>query len=112
MATRPAAQGRRLSRFRNAQGDLFEAHYVGEFAAQLRKSAATIRRSERQGVLPPTPFKQRLRRGPARRLYPLPWIGGVVAIAEDEDLVGCNAACIENTRCAARAQDLHRRLSG
>jgi len=63
VATRPAAQGRRPIRFRNAQGDLFEAHYVGEFAAQLKKSAATIRRWERQGVLPPAPFEQRLRRG-------------------------------------------------
>jgi len=112
VATRPAAQGRRPIRFRNAQGDLFEAHYVGEFAAQLRKSAATIRRWERQGVLPPSPVKQRLRRGPARRLYPLPWIEGVVAIAEDEGLVGCKPACIKNTRFTARAQELHRRLFG
>jgi hypothetical protein len=112
VATRPAAQGRRPLRFRNAQGDLLEAHYVGEFAAQLKKSAATIRRWERQGVLPPTPFRQRLRRGAARRLYSLPWVEGVVAIAEDEDLIGRKPACMKNTNFTARARELHRRLFG
>ena len=112
VATRPAAQGRRPFRFRDAQGNQIEAHYIGEFATPLGKSAATIRRWERQGVLPPTPFKQHVRRGRNRRLYPLPWIDGVVAIAQDENLIGRKPACMKNTNFTARARELHRRLFG
>ncbi len=71
-----------------------------------------IRRWERQGVLPPTPFKQRVRRGPSRRLYPTAWIEGVVAIAEEEGLIGRKPACLARTGFTARAQELHRRLFG
>jgi len=112
VATRQAAQGRRPFRFRDAQGNQIEAHYIGEFATPLGKSAATIRRWERQGVLPPTPFKQHVRRGRNRRLYPLPWIDGVVAIAQDENLIGRKPACMKNTNFTARARELHRRLFG
>jgi len=112
VATQPAAQGRRPFRFRNAQGDLLEVYYIGELAARLGKSSHTIRRWEREGVLPATPFEQRVRRRPARRLYPLHWIEGVVAIAEDEGLVGRKPACMKNTHFTARARELHRRLFG
>ena len=107
-----ASQGRRPFRFRDAQGNQIEAHYIGEIATQLEKRAATIRRWERQGVLPPTPFKQHVRRGPNPRVYPLPWIEGVVAIAKDEGLVGRKTACMKNTHFTARARELHRRLFG
>jgi hypothetical protein len=63
-------------------------------------------------VLPPPPHEQPLRRGAARRLYPPHWIDGVVAIAEDEDLVGRKPACMKNTHFTARARELHRRLFG
>ena len=99
-------------RFRDPEGRVFQAHYIGELAARLGKSSHTIRRWEREGVLPPTPAEQRVRRGPARRLYPPHWIDGVVAIAEDEDLIGCKPACLERTGFTARAQELHRVLFG
>ncbi len=73
--------------FSDAEGRVFQPHYVGEFAAGLGRTSHTIRRWERQGVLRPTPYEQRLRRGPARRLYPPHWVEGVVAIAEDEQRV-------------------------
>jgi len=111
-APRPAAEGRRPMRFRDAQGRRSEAYYIGELAARLGKSSHTIRRWEREGVLPATPFEQRVRRRPARRLYPTTWIDGVVAIAEDEDLIGRKPACLERTGFTARAQELHRRLFG
>jgi len=99
-------------RFRDARGRRFEAHYIGELAARLGKSSHTIRRWERQGILPTAPFEQPLRRGPARGLYPPAWIEGVVAIAEDEDLIGRKPACLERTGLTARTQELHRRLFG
>jgi len=99
-------------RFRDARGRRFEVHYIGELAARLGKSSHTIRRWERQGILPPTPCEQPVRRGPARRLYPPAWIEGVVAIAEDEDLIGRKPACLERTCFTARAPELHRRLFG
>ncbi len=99
-------------RFRDAQGRRFEVHYIGELAARLGKSSHTIRRWERQGILPPTRCEQPVRRRPARRLYPTAWIDGVVAIAEDEDLIGRKPACLENTGFTARAQELHRQLFG
>jgi len=74
--------------FSDAKGRVFQAHSVGEFAAGLGRTSHTIRRWERQGVLPPTPSEQRLRRGPARHgtaALPAAWIEGVVAIAEDEE---------------------------
>lgn len=112
VASRPTALGRRPMRFRNAHGGLVEVHYVGELAARLGKSSHTIRRWERLGHLPATPYEQRLRRGSARRLYPVDCIEGIVAIAEDEGLVGRKLACIENTRFTGRTQELHRRLFG
>jgi hypothetical protein len=99
-------------RFRDTQGRSFGAYYIGELAARLGKSSHTIRRWEREGVLPATPFEQRVRRRPARRLYPTTWIDGVVAIAEDEDLIGRKPACMKSTNFTARARELHRRLFG
>ncbi len=99
-------------RFRDAQGRRSEAYYIGELAARLGKSSHTIRRWEREGVLPATPFEQRVRRRPARRLYPTAWIDGVVALAEDEDLIGRKPSCLERTGFTTRAQELHRRLFG
>ncbi len=110
VATWPAAEGRRPLPFWDADGRFFEAFYVGALAARLGKSSHTIRRWERQGVLPPPPHEQPLRRGAARRLYPPHWIDGVVAIAEDEGLVGRKPACMKNTHFTARARELHRRL--
>jgi len=85
----------------------FEAFYVGVLVARLGKSS-TIRRWERQGVLPPTPHEQPMRRGPAWPLYPPLWIEGVVAtIAEDEGLVGRRPAGMKNTHFTAQVRELH-----
>ena len=111
-APRPAAEGPASDALQGRAGLPVEAHYIGELAARLGKSSHTIRRWEREGVLPATPFEQRVRRRPARRLYPLHWIEGVVAIAEDEGLVGRKPACMKNTHFTARARELHRRLFG
>ena len=41
--------------FSDAEGRVFQAHYIGEFAAGLGRTSHTIRRWERQGVLPRRP---------------------------------------------------------
>lgn len=99
-------------RRRNAQGELLEVFYVGELAARLGRSSNTIRRWERVGILLPTPYEQEVRRGPGRRLYPRPWIDGVVAIAQEAGLVGRKPPCIKDTDFTVRCQELHRRLFG
>jgi hypothetical protein len=96
----------------DAGGVRHEVCYVGPFASRLGKSAATVRRWERLGILPESPFEQRIRRGPGRRLYTLPWVEGIVAIAESEGLAGRKPACIDATNFTARARELHRELFG
>jgi hypothetical protein len=91
---------------------LVEVHYVGELAARLGRSSHTIRRWERLGALPSTPYVQGVRGGASRRLYPREWVEGVVAIASDEGLVGRKPACIERTAFTARTRELYHRLFG
>jgi hypothetical protein len=49
---------------------------------------------------------------PGAAAVPAPLDRRVVAIAEDEDLVGRKPACLEHTGFTARAQELHRQLFG
>jgi hypothetical protein len=89
-APRPvAASGQELglrgrSMYNPHTGEHVEVVYIGGFAAVLGTSTATIRRWERDGTLPESPFEELVRNGPARRLYALPWVAGVLRIAEAE----------------------------
>jgi len=86
---------------------------IGELARALGKSTATIRRWERSGWLPKSPYWQRVKggRGP-RRLYPVGWVVALVTIAEAEGLANRKPACIERTNFTALARESYRELFG
>ncbi|MCU1621308.1 MAG: hypothetical protein JWL79_153 [Frankiales bacterium] len=113
-AVLPLAEGvdLRTRRMVGADGVRHDVCYIGTLARLLGRSTATVRRWERLGILPATPFEEPVNGGPARRLYPVQWIVGVLRIAEAEGLAARRPACIAATNFTARTQQLHRELFG
>jgi len=93
-------------------GQLIELYYVGALAAALGRCSASIRRLERDGVLPPAPF--RVARGPAgtqRRCYTRQHIERIVAIADAEGVLGRKIADYRRTTFTAGVQEAYRELA-
>jgi len=60
------AWARHSKHLRRPNGQLEEFHYIGALAEALGKSPCSVRRWERESVLPPTPFRHRVCGKPAR----------------------------------------------
>ncbi len=75
------AWARHPKHLRRPNGQLEEFHYIGALAEALGKSPFSVRRWERESVLPPTPFLHRVRGGPARRL--LMWIDALLGLGQE-----------------------------
>jgi len=93
-------------------GGLVELYYVGALAAALGRCSASIRRLERDGVLPPAPFL--IARGPvdtSRRCYTRQHVERIVAIADAEGVLGRKVADYRRTAFTARVQEAYRELA-
>jgi hypothetical protein len=89
-------------------GVVREFYYVGALAAALGRSSATIRRWERLGVLPATPFRMiREHPGSTRRLYTESMIQAIVAIAESEGVLDAKVASFANNKFSARVWEVY-----
>lgn len=108
--SRPA--GLRPTRRRDRSGRLIEVCFIGDLARALGKSTATIRRWERVGWLPKSPYVQAVRGGPPRRLYPVRWVMGLTALAEEEGIAHRKPASINTTSFERRARELHEQIFG
>jgi len=97
---------RKPLRMRNARNEVVLAFYIGELAARLQKSASTLRRWQRLGLLPPTPLLHDVKGGSPRRLYTQQMIDGIAEIAEEEGLIGRRPARMADTAFRARCHDL------
>jgi len=106
------AWARHPQHLRRPNGQLEEFHYIGALAEALGKSPCSVRRYERESVLPPTPFRHRVCGGPARRLYLRDQIEGIVQIAEEEGIAHGKPANISATNFTARVMKLYATVFG
>lgn len=90
-------------------GERREFFMVGDLARALGRQAVTIRKWERDGILPRSKFRTPSRtdddRG-RRRLYTRTQIEGVVAIAREEGVLVSHAKPISRTDFTVRVQKL------
>lgn len=93
-------------RMRNARGEVVLAFLIGELADSLQKSAWTVRRWHRLGVLPPTPLLYPVRGGSPRRLYTQEMIDGIAKIAAEEGLIGKRPGRLADSEFRARCHEL------
>jgi len=92
-------------------GEIVELYFVGALAAALGRCSASVRRLERDGVLPPAPFQiARGLDGTKRRCYARQHIERIVAIADDEGVLGRKVADYRRTAFTARVQEAYREL--
>jgi len=96
---------RKPLRLRNARKEVVLAFYIGELAARLQKSASTLRRWQRLGLLPPTPLLHYVEGGSPRRVYTQQMIDGIAEIAEEEGLIGRRPARMVDTDFRARCHE-------
>ena len=88
-------------------GRAIEVCAIGDLARALGKSPATIRRWERDGVIPRSPYVKAVRGGAPRRMYPVPWVTGLAALAEAEGIACRKPANISATSFERLARELH-----
>jgi len=96
---------RKPLRMRNTRKEVVLAFYVGELPERLQKSASTLRRWQRLGLLPPTPLLYPVKGGSPRRLYTQQMIDGIAEIAEEEGLIGRRPARMVDTDFRARCHE-------
>lgn len=99
-----ARYGRWLQR---PNGERIEVHPIGAMAEAVGKSSFTIRRWERDGVLPPTPLVQGVSGGPPRRLYTTRQIAGVAELAAEEGVAHRKPCDLAATTFAPRVRLLY-----
>lgn len=102
-----AARGREITL---SGGRTVEAHPVGSLAAALGKSAHTIRRWEREGVIPKAFLLRNIRGGPSRRLYTREQVVGMLCIAQEEGVAFAKPTRAALERFALRVRDMQRQL--
>lgn len=99
-----ARYGRWLCR---TNGERIEVHPIRAMAEALGKSSFTIRRWERDGVLPPTPLVLGVSGGPPRRLYTTGQIAGVAELAAEEGVAHRKPCDIAATTFTPRVRLLY-----
>lgn len=84
---------------------------ISVLAEKLERQAPTVRKWERLGYIPPTPYRtpSRDKRG-QRRLYTRAQIEGLVAIAREEGITGESNRNVSNTGFPERAAVLFKEL--
>jgi hypothetical protein len=83
---------------------------VGQLAAALGRRSVTIRKWEREGIIPAPTFNAESSdpRG-RRRLYGREQVEGIVRIAAEEGILDSPKAAITKTRFTERVSELFRR---
>lgn len=89
------------------RGQPVDGYYIGALAAALDKSTFTIRRWEREGIIPPTPLIFPVRGGAPRRIYLRDQIEGIVRIAEQEGILQRKPPDIDATNFTDRVHRLY-----
>lgn len=104
------AWARRGRWLRRPNGERVEVHPIGALAEALGKSSFTIRRWERDGVLPPTPLVLEVAGGPPRRLYSTQQIEGIAAVADEEGVAHRKPSDLAATNFTIHARSLYSKL--
>lgn len=95
---------------RRANGDRIEVHPIGSLAQALGKSSFTIRRWEREGILPPTPLVLAVAGGAPRRLYSTQQIEAVTLVATQEGVAHRKPAELGLTNFTPRVRSVYEQL--
>lgn len=87
---------------------------VGQLAQALGRQAGTVRKWEREGVIPKSTYQSPGRDGDVRgrrRLYTRDQVEGIVRIAQEEGVLVSHQKPIKDTRFTPRVIDLFKRLA-
>jgi hypothetical protein len=87
---------------------------VGQLAQALGRQAGTVRKWEREGVIPKSTYQSPGRDGDVRgrrRLYSREQVEGIVRIAQEEGVLVSHQKPIKDTRFTPRVVDLFKRLA-
>lgn len=100
-----------VSRPYTVNGELLDLYAIGDLARMLGREAVTIRKWERLGILPKTPYSISFENllG-ARRLYTAEQILGIVRIAREEKVLVMYSGDFRRTAFTARVKQLFTEL--
>lgn len=108
---RPPVEGGREILVNGLPKTLFTS---GELAAALNRKPSTIRRWEREGILPKATYSKPGAAGDVRgrrRFYSQEQVDGLVRLAFEEGFLDNPKALITHTRFAVRARELFKELA-